>query len=121
MGSLFKKNIDKKVAINTLIKTFMENNYFIKYDDPRLEILNQNYDSEILDIKLESSKSGFMFLIIYWTSKNNTKENKYSFRIFINDVKAKFNHILTCDLNELNKEDQNNNSSTDVEDIQNGE
>ena len=107
MGSLFKKSIDKKVVINTLIKTFMDQNYFIKYDDPRLEILNKNYNSEIIDIKLEQSKSGFWFLIIYWNKKDDPKENKYSFRIFINDVKAKFNYILNCDLNELNKENQN--------------
>ena len=110
MGSLFKKTIDKKEAINMLKKTFANENYFIKYDDPRLIILNNNYDSEITDIKIEESKNGLLFLIIIWNKKNDTKENKYCFKLFKNNIKEKLDFIFSCELKEFEKTKQENNN-----------
>lgn len=105
MASIFKNVIEKKKVIQKLKEIFTKQNFFIKYDDPRLEILNENYNSDILDVEITKSKNDFYFLIIYWNDKTNDKENKYTFRLFENNVNEKWNHILTCDLNEFNKKE----------------
>lgn len=105
MPSLFKKTIEKEVAINTIANELKRLNLTANFKDANWWVLNKNAEVMITDVAINEyakpTAKGTHFLEIYYQTFTSNKNIRVFIPLFETGIKKRLDHILNCDLTEF--------------------